>query len=64
MATNKIGKLELPPELVQYLRKRALRSGRTLQETLESLIRETMTYDELVGKMGAPAPRFESKAAD
>ena len=49
--------LMLPPELMVYLRRRASRSGKTLTETVESLVREAMHYDALVSKMEvAPDP--------
>ncbi len=43
--------MKLPPELMNYLRKRAVRSGLSLQETVESLIRENMHYDDMLAKM-------------
>lgn len=42
---------ELPPELLDYLRRRAVRTGRSLEQTLETIVRESMAYDELLAQM-------------
>lgn len=44
-------KNELPPELTEYLRRRSLRTGRTLQQTLETIVRESMAYDDVLAQM-------------
>ena len=44
-------KINLPADLTTYLQHRALRAGRTVQQELEMMIRESQTYDGLVTKM-------------
>lgn len=44
-------KTELPPELLDYLRRRSLRTGRTLEQTLETIVRESMAYDDVLAQM-------------
>lgn len=50
-------KFDLSADLTEFLQHRALRTGRTIQQTLEALIRETQTYDSLVAKM-SQAPQL------
>lgn len=49
-------KNELPPELIEYLRRRSLRTGRTLQQTLELIVRESMAYDDALAQMAKGNP--------
>lgn len=49
-------KNELPPELIEYLRRRSLRTGRTLQQTLELIVRESMAYDDALAQMAQRNP--------
>lgn len=44
-------KNELPPDLLAYLRRRSLRTGRTLEQTLETIVRESMAYDDVLAQM-------------
>lgn len=44
-------KFDLPAELMEYLQRRAQRTGRTVPQTLETIVRESQTYDSLVAKM-------------
>ena len=47
---------KLPLELMDYLQERARRSGKSLDETLEDLVRESLRYEILVTEMTERRP--------
>lgn len=53
----------LTPELLNYIRHRAERSGLTVQQTLDKIVREAMRYDALVMTMSPDSQPRATKTA-